>query len=229
MSSPQKLLLFDIDGTLITSGGAGEQALKDAVTAAFGKAFNLEGIELAGRTDAAIAARILDKIGVEPTPANLTALLDAYLTNLEIRLKQKQGAILPGILPLLEALRTRRHLTIALLTGNLSKGAELKLTHYGLWHFFEFGAYADDDHDRNKLGPVAHERARAARGMPFAARDVYVIGDTPHDIACGRAIDAVTVAVATGNYSREALAAHSPDFLYNDLVDPALVIDQLGW
>ncbi len=219
MSRQPKLLLFDIDGTLITSGGAGEQALADAVNQTFGRDSALEGVEIAGRTDSAIARAILENLGVDSSPENQRILLDAYLFNLERRLGERQGRVLPGILPLLEHARERPHLTLALLTGNLLRGAELKLTHYGLWRYFEFGAFADDHHDRNALGPVARERARIARGVSFDPGSIYVIGDTPHDIACGRAIDAVTVAVATGSYTRDQLAAHQPHHLFEDFSD----------
>ncbi len=224
-----KLLLFDIDGTLITSGGAGESALADAVRTAFGIEFDLSGIEIAGRTDAAIARTILALLNREASPENISALLDAYLAGLKDRLTERAGRVMPGILRLLEMLKQRPNLTIALLTGNLSRGAELKLTHYGLWRFFECGAFADDHHDRNQLGPIATGRAAAARGVHYSPRDIFVIGDTPHDIACGQAIGAVTVAVATGNFTREQLEAHGADFVFDDLSDVEGLVATLGW
>lgn len=227
MASRRHLLLFDIDGTLITSGGAGEQALIDAARERFGVENALAGITLAGATDGLIARLILEKQNVEPTAENLTALLDGYLGHLSQRLPRHQGRVLPGIVDLLEQLKGRPDCVLALLTGNLVKGAELKLTHYGVWDYFEFGAFADDHHDRNELGKFARTRAFEKHGEEFAPEQIFVIGDTPRDIECGRAIGAKTVAIATGNYTRDELAAHQPDFLFDDLSDIQAVIAAL--
>jgi phosphoglycolate phosphatase-like HAD superfamily hydrolase len=118
---------------------------------------------------------------------------------------------------------------LALLTGNVSRGAQLKLEHYGVWHFFEFGAFADDHHDRNRLGTVARARAKEKHGRRFSASEIDVIGDTPRDIACGKAFGARTIAVATGTWSRDRLAKYRPDFLIDDLSDVEGIIDTLGW
>ncbi len=223
-----KLVLFDIDGTLLHSGGAGEKALRLALKERFGRDDDLAQIPLAGKTDSAIARKIFALHGIEPTPENVSAFLDSYLGHLETQLPQKKGKLLPGILPLLEALRARPHVALALLTGNLSRGADLKLAHYGVGHFFEFGAFADDSHDRNQLGPFASARAREKHGVEFAPENIFVLGDTIHDIDCGRAIGAKTVAIATGNSTRAELAAHNPDFLFDDLSDVDGVIKTLG-
>jgi len=118
---------------------------------------------------------------------------------------------------------------LALLTGNVSRGAQLKLEHYGVWHFFEFGAFADDHQDRNRLGIFARSRAKEKHGREFAASEIDVIGDTPRDIACGKAFGARTIAVATGTWSHEQLAKYQPDFLIDDLSNVDGVIDTLGW
>jgi len=223
-----KLILFDIDGTLLTSGGAGEQALRLALKDRFGHDDDLKTVELAGRTDSGIARRILEKHGTPATPENISLFLDGYLGHLAVELKKHKGFLMPGILKLLEALKKRPHLVIALLTGNLSRGAEIKLTHYGIWQFFEFGAYADDHHDRNELGRFARARALEKHGVEFPPENIYVIGDTQHDIDCGRVFGAKTVAIATGNFSREQLAAHHPDYLFDDLSDIDGVMAKLG-
>lgn len=212
----RRLFLFDIDGTLITSGGAGEGALKDAMKSRFGVEEDLEGIILAGSTDARIAAELLGKAGIAHTPENAAALLDEYLHHLPRRLADHNGRILPGIVELLEALAARPDCVLALLTGNVVRGAEIKLTHFGVWHHFEFGAFSDDHHDRNELGKFARSRATDRHGIEFPPEKIYVIGDTPRDIECGRAIGARTVAIATGIYGEEALAQHRPDFLFRD-------------
>lgn len=223
----RKLFLFDIDGTLLTSGGAGERALRLGLTDRFGIEDDFKSIEIAGRTDSGIARRIFERHGIEETPENLTAFFDGYLEHLARLLPQTNGRLLPGILPLLEALKARGDVVLALLTGNLSRGAELKLTHYGVWHFFDFGAFADDHHDRNELGHFARARALERHGGEFPSEDIFVLGDTPHDIACARAIGAKAVAIATGNFNVAQLKDCSPDFLFGDLSDVGGVIATL--
>ena len=220
----KKLLLFDIDGTLITSGGAGESALRLGIRDRFGLDEDFRDIEIAGRTDSGIARQFFAKHSLPATAENTAALFDGYLHHLPSLLSQKKGRLLPGIIPLLDALKARPDVVLALLTGNLARGAELKLTHYGVWDYFEFGAYADDHHDRNELGHFARTRAVERHGIDFAPAHIYVLGDTPHDIACARAIGAKAVAIATGQYSRTALAAHAPDFLFDDLSDVVSVL-----
>jgi phosphoglycolate phosphatase len=225
--SDRRLLLFDIDGTLITSGGAGEQALKDAMSARFGVVEDLQGVSLAGSTDANIAVQLLRRHGLDPEPENIAALLDEYLTHLPSRMTERNGFLMPGIISLLEELHTKPEAVLGLLTGNVERGAKIKLTHYGVWHFFEFGAYADDHHDRNELGKFAQARALAKHGEEFPPERIYVIGDTPRDIECGRAIGAQTVAIATGQYSVDELSVYKPDHLFEDFSDTAAVVQVL--
>jgi phosphoglycolate phosphatase len=225
--NPDRLLLFDIDGTLITSGGAGEQALRDAMRERFGVEDDLANTALAGKTDALIAHELLAKNGLDVTPENASGLLDAYVTALGRNLPLHKGCLLPGMIELLDRLRNEPRCVLGLLTGNLARGAELKLTHYGVWHYFEFGAFADDHHDRNHLGPFAMDRARSSTGCAIPPQNTYVIGDTPRDIECGRAFGARTVAIATGGHTREELAAHNPDFLFDDFSDTEAVLRAL--
>ena len=224
-----RLLLFDIDGTLIHSGGAGIEALKVVLKERFGIDDDLAGIEIAGMTDSGIVISILNKHKIPATPENVASFLDSYVHFLSLELPRRQGRLLPGVLELLEKLQSRKHVVLALLTGNVSRGAQLKLEHYGVWHFFEFGAFADDHHDRNQLGQFARARAKEKHGREFSAAEIDVIGDTPRDIACGKAIGARTIAVATGTWTREQLAEHDPDFLIEDLSDVNRIIDTLGW
>ncbi len=226
-ASSRRLFLFDIDGTLITSGGAGESALIEAMAARFGVQEDLKSITLPGATDARIAVALLERHGLEVSPENTAALLDSYLHFLRLSMSKFPGRVLPGIIPLLDALKQCPDAVIALLTGNLVKGAEIKLTHYGVWDYFEFGAFADDHHDRNELGKFARARATEKHGIDFEPEKIFVIGDTPRDIECGRAIGAKTVAIATGNYDRAALAEHSPDFLFDDFCNTGAVVEAL--
>lgn len=218
------LLLWDIDGTLILSGGAGERALVAALAQEFGINGTLGDIELAGRTDRWIARRILAKFSVDDTPENISRFLASYLRALPAELANPHARALPGIRDLLAALALRRDIAQGLLTGNLRAGAELKLTPHDLWTPFAFGAFADDAEFRNELGPHALRRAAAHHAVEFAADRVFVIGDTPYDIDCGRAFGARTIAVATGRYSVEELLAHAPTAAFRDLSDTAAVL-----
>ncbi len=225
--SDRRLLLFDIDGTLIESGGAGEWALRDAMKTRFGIEEDLGGILLAGATDKKIAVAMLEKHGRATSPEAITALLDEYLTHLETRIPKHNGRVLPGMIELLEILAKREKAVLALLTGNVVRGAEIKLTHFGVWQYFEFGAFADDHPDRNELGKFAQARALDRHGLEFPPERTFVIGDTPRDIECGRAIGAKTVAIATGYYSLEELAKHAPDFLFQDFSETQRVVECL--
>jgi phosphoglycolate phosphatase-like HAD superfamily hydrolase len=225
----KRLLLWDIDGTLISTGAAGHHAIARAAAERFGGSGNLDGVEIAGRTDTSIAHQILEKYGEPITNESVQLMLDTYVRLLAEELPRRQGHVLPGILELLRRAAEQSDTTLGLLTGNLERGAKLKLEHYQLWHFFAFGAFADDHHDRNELGAVALSRAVEGTGIDFPASQVDVIGDTGHDIACGKAIGARTVAVATGSWSHERLAEHEPDFLFDDLSNVDEVIKVLGW
>ena len=225
----KRLLLFDIDGTLVNTGGAGVESLKTTVRNRFRTEDDLGDIEIAGKTDRAIIRDILHKYRVDPTEENIILFAGEYIDGLPRSLSRARGRVLPGIRHLLQRLKPQPHIVLALLTGNLQHGAQLKLQHYGLWDFFEFGAFADDHHDRNELGAFARKRAQLKHGHDFDAADIDVIGDTNHDIACGKAFGARTIAVATGSWSRERLQACMPDFLFDDLSDTEDVIDRLGW
>ncbi|MCF3648362.1 HAD family hydrolase [Synoicihabitans lomoniglobus] len=217
-----KLLLWDIDGTLLASGGAGLRALEQATESVFNLPVpaDLSTIDWAGRTDRWIAAKIFEKYDIEHTPDNVTRLLETYIGNLPAELS-RTTAVLPGILALLTEVQQRNDIAQGLLTGNLERGAKTKLGHFDLWNYFPFGAFADDSAIRNELGPHALRRAAAHHDRTFAPTDVWIIGDTPHDIACGQIIGARTLAVATGHHTRDQLAAHAPDAGLDDLSNSA--------
>ena len=213
------LLLWDIDGTLIDSGGAGLRALTTALKTVFGHAGSLADIEFSGRTDRWIMRQVFAKFGIPATEENFNRYFDGYAHALPGELVRPHARVLTGVRPLLAAAAARDDITQGLLTGNLRRCAEVKLGFHGLWSFFSFGAFADDAEHRNELGPHALRRAQDHAGVEFAAGQVWVIGDTPHDIACGKAIGAQTLAVATGLHSLEILAAAQPTALLRDLGD----------
>lgn len=225
----KRLLLFDIDGTLIDSGGAGIQSLREVLHEQFGIADDLKGVEIAGQTDTGIVHQILRKQGIALSDENVAKFLARYLDLLATELPRRKGTLLPGVRELLLRLQARPQNVLALLTGNIERGAKLKLEHYGIWDFFEFGAFSDDHHDRNELGPFAQRRARDRHAIDFLAEAIDVIGDTPHDIACGKAIGARTIAVTTGKFSRAQLARHEPDLIVDDFSEVDARIAELGW
>jgi phosphoglycolate phosphatase len=224
-----RLLLWDIDGTLINTGAAGQRAIALATAQRFGGTGDLTGIEIAGRTDTGIAHQILARHGEPITSETVATFLDLYLELLVRELPRGQGRVLPGVLELLQRCEQQPRIALGLLTGNLERGARLKLEYYKLWHFFEFGAFADDHHDRNELGSFARARALEKTGIRFSPGQIDVIGDTPHDIACGKAFGARTIAVATGSCPSEKLANCKPDFLFADLSKIEAVIQQVDW
>jgi phosphoglycolate phosphatase len=228
MMKPPTLILFDIDGTLLTSGGAGEIALKVGFKREFGLEEDLRDVPIAGRTDSGIARQVLQKHGLELSPENIERFFAGYLSELVVQLPIRSGRVLPGIEELLAVLRSQAHVHLGLLTGNLERGARIKLEHYGLDGIFPFGAFADDHHDRNALGPVALSRAAELQGICFPAERVWVIGDTEHDIACARAFGANAMGVATGNFTVDFLSQHGPDALFPDLGDTASVLRAMG-
>ena len=225
----KRLLLFDIDGTLVNTGGAGVVSLRNMVQQRFGAADELHDIEIAGKTDRAIIRDILRKYKTTPSEENIAKFARVYIDGLAEELPRCRGRVLPGVAELLARLRSRPHTVLGLLTGNLRRGAELKLRHYKLWDYFEFGAFADDHHDRNELGAFARTRAHEKHGHEFDCADIDVIGDTGHDIACGKAFGARTIAVATGGWSREQLEKCAPDVLFDDFAAVDDVIAALSW
>ena len=219
-----KVLLFDIDGTLVLTGRAGVRAMNRACRQVIGHSNALDGVAVAGRTDWIILHDALRAIGHEMDEDLFARLRDTYVTLLrqEILLPgEGVKAVLPGVAGLLDALRARPDVFLALLTGNFEEGARIKLEHFDLWRYFKCGAFGDDAADRNALVPFALDRARACGLDAIAPEDVLVVGDTPHDVACARAAGAVPVGVATGSFSVPDLRGSGADIVFPDLGDTA--------
>lgn len=211
------ILLFDIDGTLVRTGGAGKAAMEAGLREEFGVVNVLDVVPYSGRTDRAIGRDLLMVHGIEPILANQVRLQEAYLARLPQTLSRITGAVCPGIAELLVRLQPRPDVTLGLLTGNVRGGARQKLGHFGLWDYFACGGFGDDHYERDDVARMAIVEVTAHLGRQVDVNDVWVIGDTPLDVRCARAIGAKVVAVGTGWHAVEELASHNPDLLLSDL------------
>jgi phosphoglycolate phosphatase-like HAD superfamily hydrolase len=216
------LLLFDIDGTLVDTGGKGMSALKKTAIEVFGS--DGPPLDLAGSTDLGIIENLYVHFQVEPSSELTHRFFDIYHKYLEESLEANpaEGKVLDGVFELLENL-AGQNAQLGLLTGNTALGAEIKLRHYGLHHHFPFGAYGSDRADRNLLGHIALERALAVTGKKFTPDRILIIGDTPKDIACAHAIGAKCLAVATGHFTAEQLEQAGADWVLGSLREVALL------
>ena len=227
-----RLLLFDIDGTLVLTGGAGSRAMARAFKETHGLDEALKTVDLAGRTDRIIIRDALTQAGLDVhiDEAELRRFRQAYVACLREEIHRDgvgHRGLLPGVRPLLEALSQRDDVRLALLTGNFRDSAEIKLAAFDVWRYFAWGAFADDAIERDDLIGIAHARHADEHGAAIAPDAVVIIGDTPHDIRCARAGGAKAVAVATGKYDLAALERHAPDVLFKDLTDTEAVLQAL--
>lgn len=210
--------LFDIDGTLLASGGAGKAALESALEDEFATPVRVH-IPYSGRTDRAIIRDLFLAHGIPETHENVRRVLGAYLQRLPDCLKRFQGKVLPGIHDLLTALRGREQVCLGLLTGNVRAGAETKLGHFGLYEHFSFGGFGDHHFDRDDVAREAFTAVHQNFGSHIVPDQVWVIGDTPLDVCCARAIGAKVIAVATGTHPFDELSNCQPDLVLRDLSD----------
>jgi len=213
-----RLVLFDIDGTLIRTGGSGVEAFARTFASVFGVPGGTERIRFAGRTDISLVREMFTLSNIHPSEENFRRFFEAYAHCLDDLMRGCNGEICPGVTEFIRDLeRLPRPPLIGLLTGNIRLGAEIKLRHFKLWHVFETGAFADDHEDRNQIAVVARERGSRVLNENLHGEQIVVVGDTAHDIRCGRAIGAKTLAVATGGHTREDLKEHAPDWVVKDL------------
>ena len=226
-----KIVLFDIDGTLLWTDGAGRRAVHRALAETFGTV-PPDGHEFDGKTDPQIVRELMVLRGVDDATidARLSLALSRYVECLRLELAgvDHTGKTYPGIESLLVALEAREDVLIGLLTGNVHEGAAAKLEAVGLAHHrFKVGAFGSDHASRLELPEIARRRAEWYLGGPVAGEDVIVIGDTPSDMGCGRAIGARAIGVATGRYSADALLACNPVAVFDDLSDTAAVMQAI--
>jgi phosphoglycolate phosphatase len=214
-----RLILFDIDGTLVSCGKFAARQFSAALHEVFGGHGALEGFSFAGKTDPMIARELMRAHGLDEktVDAHLERLMDTFVAKLDATLEAEQVRILPGVIDLLEKITDRSDLAIGLLTGNWSGGARVKLGRVDLFRHFGFGAFGEDAYDRRGLVPVARERARALYGREFAPEDIVIVGDTALDIDCARAHGVPCLAVATGFTPAEALHEAGASWVLNDL------------
>ncbi|MFQ5881829.1 MAG: HAD family hydrolase [Candidatus Methylomirabilales bacterium] len=228
------LVLFDVDGTLILTGGAGIRAFERTFRELFRSQVVMEGIRVHGRTDREIIEDIFDNmLGRSPTPEEIQAICNRYVVHLQEEVRQSPGyRVMPGIPQLLEILSGRPDVRLGLATGNLEAAARIKLGRADLNRYFRFGGFGSDARDRTTVVQKAIERGRTLLGRPRESIKVVVIGDTDLDIVSGREVGATTVAVATGGDSWETLVHASPDHLLKDLSRPeellAILTDSSG-
>lgn len=215
-----KLALFDIDCTLVNTGGAGSRSLSMIFEDLFSIKDAFKDVTMAGKTDPAIIREGLDLHGICSSDGIFEKCKRQYLERLGHEMRTGENRrVLPGIKQILDALVADSTVVLGLLTGNMEEGARIKLGEMGIFDYFKLGAYGSDDDDRNKLLNVAMGRYRDFSGANIEPSQVVVIGDTPKDIECSKPFGATAIAVATGPYSTKELASHNPDHLFEDLSD----------
>jgi phosphoglycolate phosphatase-like HAD superfamily hydrolase len=223
-----KLLLFDIDGTLVDTGGAGSRSLNISFEEIFSIKNAFKDITMAGKTDIQIMKEGIEKHNLPYDGSIISKIIDRYIKNLAIQINNNNKHIKPGIKELLEfLLQEKSDYAIGLLTGNIEEGARIKLGAFGLNHYFPLGAFGSDDEDRNKLLPIAIEKYRKILGLSIKFKDCIVIGDTPRDVYCAKPYGAKCIAVATGPYSYNELLKTGADIVMKDLSDTTDVIKKI--
>jgi phosphoglycolate phosphatase len=219
-----KLLLFDIDGTLLMSGGAGRQAMNRAFFHCYGFENGFQDINMMGRTDPLILKEALLKHHLPYTENTIFQRVYYGFLEEELLKPASNKSLCPGIIDLLKKLNRENNMILGLLTGNWQRGAYLKLRHFQIQDYFLIGAYADDAEERSNLIPVALHRFREKTGTPIDPSDVFVIGDTPLDIIAARPHHVRTVGVATGFHDLESIRKENPDQLFENLKNTERVV-----
>jgi phosphoglycolate phosphatase-like HAD superfamily hydrolase len=213
-----RLVLFDIDGTLIRTSGAGVRAFAEVFRSEFNATDGFENLKFSGRTDIGIVREFFAVHDVAFTAENLDRFFTRYVFWLDHILAQSNCAVCEGVLDFIQHCNSvPQPPLMGLLTGNIRLGAEIKLRHLRLWDHFKTGAFADDDEDRDRIAAVAKERGSRVLGRRLSGDEVLVIGDTPLDIRCARAIGARVLAVATGGATLNELLSHKPDWAVKNL------------
>ena len=227
----RRLVLFDIDGTLITDGGAARYSYGLALRETYGFEGDLTRYDFSGRTDPQITSMVLRDAGFtdDEISARSPQLWEAYLRELAIHATPERVRALPGVRELLDRLAAMEEITLALLTGNIERGARLKLAPAGLNHYFRFGAFGSDSAHREELPPIAAERASKIDGHRFRGRDVVIIGDSIYDVRCAAPHDSTTIAIASGKTPAEKLRAENPHHFFDSAEELGGILDAITW
>jgi phosphoglycolate phosphatase len=219
-SNGRRLVLFDIDGTLLSAGRASRDALVNALRTVHPHPLDLDRYEFSGKTDPQIIRELLEgRLDGGLTPPLLNRALDLYVENLGREIRPENVKIKPGVEALLARLAGEPSATLGLLTGNLERGARIKLEPVGFNRYFPFGAFGSDHHDRYCLPAIAVARARQTTGFDFHGKAIVVVGDSIHDVGCGRSLGVKTIAVSTGLTPAAALARERPDHLFESFTE----------
>lgn len=226
-SMADKLVLFDIDGTLIDSGEAGSRSLDNAFRQVFSIKNAFAGIRMAGKTDIQIIKEGLAAHGLQSGDGLLPSILSEYLNSLRTEVNNDRRHFKPGVVELLESIKTMKGHWLGLLTGNIEKGARIKLEVFDLNKYFPIGAFGSDDEDRNNLLPIAVRKFKDMTDIDIRYNDCIVIGDTPSDVRCSKPFDATSVAVSTGPYSYESLLETEADYVLRELSHALDLIEEL--
>jgi len=213
-----RLVLFDIDGTLVHTGHAGTQAFKKTFATEFNLHHGSEKMKFAGRTDVSLVREFFKIHALPETPEHFAQFFERYVFWLDHILAESNGKVCLGVREFIrDLLALPNPPVLGLLTGNIKLGAEIKLRRFGLWESFQFGGFADDHEDRDQIAAAAFERAKRVIGKNLRAEEIVVIGDTPFDIRCGKFIGAKVLAVATGGATLDELKKCQPDWAMEDL------------
>ncbi len=231
MTAPVRLLLLDVDGTLIEPRGAGRVALRSAMLEVYGQTGPIDDHDFRGKTDPWIVRDLLRYCGWanEEIDARLHEIWEPYLRHLDDALEAVPTRPTPcrGVPELLGRLSADARYELALLTGNVEEGATRKLLAAGISHRFDVGAFGSDSECRADLPPIAVARAARRTGLSLRVEDAIVVGDTPEDVRCARANGSRVLAVATGGFSADDLRSHDPDGVLDDLSDSDSVLEAL--
>jgi phosphoglycolate phosphatase len=213
-----KLVLFDVDGTLIQTRGAGVKAFERTLDSEFKIAQGTQGVQFAGRTDPSIVRELFQRHDISPSADNFRRFFELYVFWLDYLLSRSLGGICVGVWNFIHELARQPHAPLlGLLTGNIRLGAEIKLRHFQLWDYFVIGAFGDDGEDRKQLAEVARQRGSQWLEEPLEGSQIVVVGDTPLDIDCCEAIQAKMLAVATGGANLDTLKQRNPRWAVHDL------------
>ncbi|QSR87188.1 HAD hydrolase-like protein [Candidatus Methylacidiphilum infernorum] len=222
MKKTKYIFLWDIDGTLIQSGGAGVKAIFRTIKELYKLELTPDEIDYRGRTDLMIAKQILSRCAVPFTSKNLSLYRNYYFRVLrEEMLQSPNGNLCPGILDIVKTLDQIPTVKMGLLTGNFKKAAQIKLSHFGLWTYFSFGIFGDLHESRDYLAQTASELVKGMMGPGIEPKNIWVIGDTPHDVLCAKSAGFSSVAVSTGGFSQEQLGKVYPDHLFASFSRPS--------